>query len=132
MFRYGATALYALTGDSTGQNLPSLASPESWQFERPTTLQLDKGSPKHELIKATLVAIRKNGFYLTHAALHVLPIDLGAPDITAPAVRDSAFGADADPAVGPKRPQESLQDGSAIRTKPVARRNLPATRGSNL
>ena len=28
---------------------------------------------KHELTKATLAAIAKHGFYLTHAAIHALP-----------------------------------------------------------
>ena len=29
---------------------------------------------KHELTKATLAAIAKHGFYLTHAAIHALPV----------------------------------------------------------
>jgi hypothetical protein len=49
---------------------------------------LDKSSPKHDLIKATLAAIRKHGFYLTHAALQNLPLDLDAPGFTAPTVPD--------------------------------------------
>jgi len=49
---------------------------------------LDKSSPKQELIKATLAAIKKHGFYLTHAALQALPLDLDAPGVTAPTVPD--------------------------------------------
>jgi hypothetical protein len=89
VFRYGATALYALTADSTGQNLPLLASPVGWQFVQSIMLRLDKSSPKHDLIKATLAAIGKHGFYLTHAALQALPLDFDAPDVTAPTVPDS-------------------------------------------
>jgi hypothetical protein len=74
VFRYEGTALYALTADSTGQNLPWQACPAGWQFEQSITLWLDKSSPKHELIKATLAAIGKHGFYLTHAALQTLPV----------------------------------------------------------
>jgi hypothetical protein len=51
-------------------------------------LRLDKSSPKHDLIKATLAAIGKHGFYLTHAALQNLPLDLDAPGFTAPTVPD--------------------------------------------
>lgn len=89
VFRYGATALYALTADSTGRNLPLYAFPAGWQFERSITLRLDRSSPKHDLIKATLAAIGKHGFYLTHAALQDLPLDL-APGFTAPTVPNSA------------------------------------------
>jgi hypothetical protein len=74
VFRCGKSALYALTTDSTGQILPSLSPPAAWQFERSITLRLDKSSAKHELIKATLDAIAKHGFYLTHAAIHALPV----------------------------------------------------------
>lgn len=48
--------------------------PAGWQFEQSITLRLDKSTPKHELIKATLAAIGKHGFYLTHAALQTLPV----------------------------------------------------------
>ena len=59
------------------QNLPSQAFPAGWQLEQSVTLRLDKSSPKRDLIKATLAAIGKNGFYLTHAALHTLPVATG-------------------------------------------------------
>jgi hypothetical protein len=74
VFRYGETALYALTADSMGRNLPSQACPAGWRFEQSITLRLDNSSPKHELTKATLAAIAKHGFYLTHAAIHGLPV----------------------------------------------------------
>ena len=53
------------------------ALPAGWQLEQSITLRLDKSSPKRDLIKATLAAIGKNGFYLTHAALHTLPVATG-------------------------------------------------------
>ena len=75
IFRCRATALSALTADSTGLTLPSNACRAGWQFEQSITLRLDKGSRKHELIRATLDAIAKHGFYLTHAAIQALPVD---------------------------------------------------------
>jgi len=39
------------------------------------TLRLDNSSPKYELAEATLAAIVKHGFYLTHAAVHALPVE---------------------------------------------------------
>jgi len=39
------------------------------------TLRCDESSPKYELTKATLAAIAKHGFCLTHAAIHPLPIE---------------------------------------------------------
>jgi hypothetical protein len=74
VFRYGTTALYALTTDSTGRNLPSQTGAKSWRFKEPVTLEQDKSSPKYELIKATLAAIAKHGFILTHAAIQPLPV----------------------------------------------------------
>ena len=38
-------------------------------------LRLSKKTPKHELAKATLAAIAKHGFYLTHAAIQGFPIE---------------------------------------------------------
>ena len=73
VFRCGTTALYGLTADSTGRNLPTHACQAGWRFEQSVTLRLDKCSPKSELNKTTLAAIAKHGFYLTHAAIHVLP-----------------------------------------------------------
>jgi len=73
VFRCGATGLYALTADSAGRNLPTQACKEKWQFEQSIALRLDNSVLKHELTKATLAAIAKHGFYLTHAAIHALP-----------------------------------------------------------
>jgi len=36
-------------------------------------MPLDSSSLNHELARATLAAIAKHGFYLTHAAIQVLP-----------------------------------------------------------
>jgi hypothetical protein len=72
VFRYGTTALYALTSDGAGRNLPPQADPAGWRLEESVTLRRDKNSPKYELINATLAAIKKHGFILTHAAIHPL------------------------------------------------------------
>jgi hypothetical protein len=74
LFRCGTTALYALTDDSTGRNLPTHACQAGWRFERSVTLRSDKNSPKHELNKATLAAIAKHGFYMIHAAIQAFPV----------------------------------------------------------
>ena len=73
VFRCGAAALYALTADSAGRNLPTQACKEKWRFEQSIALSLDNSVLKHELTKATLAAVAKHGFYLTHAAIHALP-----------------------------------------------------------
>jgi hypothetical protein len=75
VFRCG-TALYALTFDSTGGNLPPGACCTGWQFEQSITFRLDNRSPKHDLAKATLAAIAKHGFYITHAAIPALPVEI--------------------------------------------------------
>lgn len=72
-FRCGTTALYALTADSTGRNLPTPACQAAWRFERSITLHLNDSSLKHELANATLAAVEKHGFYLTHAAPQAPP-----------------------------------------------------------
>jgi hypothetical protein len=38
------------------------------------TLQLDKAE-RRESTRATLAAIARHGFYLTHAAMHTMPIE---------------------------------------------------------
>jgi hypothetical protein len=38
------------------------------------TLRLDKNSPNQEMVRATLDAIAKLGFYLTHAAIEAEPL----------------------------------------------------------
>ena len=74
VFRCGATALYALTVDSTGQNLPSIGHTGAWRFEQSLKLGLDDGAPKQELIKATLAAIATHGFHLMQTAIDALPL----------------------------------------------------------
>jgi hypothetical protein len=76
VFRCGTSALFALTADRTGRILPlQVCGPAGWHFERSLLLQLGKEERRHELTKATLAAIAKHGFYLTHAAIHTMPID---------------------------------------------------------
>lgn len=76
IFRCGATALYALTSDRTGQVLPSnLAGAEGWTLERSVTLRLERADRRYESVRATLAAIGKHGFYLIHAAIYSTPID---------------------------------------------------------
>jgi hypothetical protein len=62
-----------LTANSTGGNLPSPACLAGWRFERMIDLRLDNSAPKYELVAATLAAIAKHGFYLTHSAIHGFP-----------------------------------------------------------
>ncbi len=80
VFRCDGTALFALTGDRTGQILPSqIDRPIIWNFERSITLQLDKADQGRESTRATLSAIAKHGFYLMHAAVPSLIQDLACP-----------------------------------------------------
>jgi|ERR1700684_1297313 hypothetical protein len=68
VFRCGESGLYAFTDDRTGQILPSRIYPRiRWRLERCVSLRRDKKSPKREILKATLDAIKSRGFYLTHA-----------------------------------------------------------------
>jgi hypothetical protein len=68
VFRCGVSGLYALTADPTGQILPSQIYPQvRWRFERRVMLRRDENAAKQEFIEATLDAIRRRGFYLTHA-----------------------------------------------------------------
>jgi hypothetical protein len=76
VFRCGTTALFALTADRTGQILPSqICGSAGWHLERSVTFRSDRDEGQRESIRATLAAIAKRGFYLTHAAIHTLPID---------------------------------------------------------
>jgi hypothetical protein len=69
VFRCGESGLYALTQDRTGKVLPSKIYPRvHWQLKRRISLGREKYPIKMDLIKATLKAIRTQGFYLTHAA----------------------------------------------------------------
>ena len=70
VFRCGNSGLYALTADRTGSILPSqLYSRIHWRYERSLTLRRERGGANQELIRATLKAVAKHGFYLTHAAV---------------------------------------------------------------
>lgn len=76
VFRCGSTALFALTTDRSGQNLPSqIAGPAGWHFERSIAFQLDKSRRRQESIRATLAAIAKHGFYLTHPTISTTAIE---------------------------------------------------------
>ena len=69
VFRCGDSGLYGLTTDPTGHILPSRIYPRlHWRFERRVTVEM-RNSPKQEIVRATLDAIAKHGFYLTHAAI---------------------------------------------------------------
>ena len=68
VFRCNDSALYAFTGDPSGQILPSHIYPRvSWRLERCVTLHRYQKQVNKKVITATLKAIRKHGFYLTHA-----------------------------------------------------------------
>jgi hypothetical protein len=70
VFRCGDSGLYALTADRTGQVLPSqLYSRIRWRYERRLTLRSRRDAAKQEIIRATLDAVAKHGFYLTHATV---------------------------------------------------------------
>ena len=76
VFRCGSSGLYALTGDRSGAILPSAACcPADWRFERSIVLP-QKQILKSELVTATLSAIAKQGYYLSHAAIGGLPLEL--------------------------------------------------------
>ena len=76
VFRCGTTALFALTADRTGQSLPSqICGQAGWTFEGSVTLQPEKDERFRESMRATMAAIAKHGLYLTHSAIHTLPIN---------------------------------------------------------
>jgi hypothetical protein len=72
LFRCGETGLYAFTADPNGQILPSVIYPQiKWRLEqrvRPAT-----NSPGRKIARATLDAIAKHGFHLTHSAVNSAP-----------------------------------------------------------
>jgi hypothetical protein len=71
VFRCGESGLYAFTADPKGHILPSRIYPRiRWQIERTVTLSLNKNSPNGKIVRATLDAISKHGFQLTHAAVN--------------------------------------------------------------
>jgi hypothetical protein len=76
VFRCNDSALYALTGDRTGQILPSHIYPRiSWRLERCVTLHRHQNPANKKFISATLKAIRKCGFFLTHAGGELVRLD---------------------------------------------------------
>jgi hypothetical protein len=76
VFRCGTSGLYALTGDRSGTILPTGGCcPAGWQFERSIVLPPQNQFPKYELVRATLSAIAKQGYYLSHAAIGGLPLE---------------------------------------------------------
>src|ERR1700686_565684 len=71
VFRCDGSGLYAFTADPKGHILPSRIYPRiRWRFEHRLTLRLDRNSPKGKMVKATLDAIVKYGFHLTHSAVN--------------------------------------------------------------
>lgn len=71
VFRCGESGLYAFTADPKGHILPSRIYPRvRWRLERRVTLRLDRNSPNGKIVRATLDAIAKDGFRLTHAAVN--------------------------------------------------------------
>jgi hypothetical protein len=70
LFRGGESGLYAFTADPNGRMLPSRIYPQiRWRFERRVTLRPDRNSQKRKIVRATLDAIAKHGFHLTHVAI---------------------------------------------------------------
>lgn len=77
VFRCGASGLYALTQDRSGSVLPAAGCcPAGWQFERTIDLASASALRKTDLVRATLSAIAKQGYYLSHAAIGGLPLAL--------------------------------------------------------
>jgi hypothetical protein len=83
IFRCGASGLYALTADRSGNVLPTAGCcPAGWRFERTVWLPQPQLLRKSELVRATLSAITRQGYYLSHAAIGGLPLDLAGHDAT--------------------------------------------------
>jgi hypothetical protein len=70
LFRGGESGLYAFTADPDGHMLPSGIYPQiRWRFERRVTLRPARNLPEGRIVRATLDAIAKHGFHLTHVAI---------------------------------------------------------------
>jgi hypothetical protein len=68
MFRCNDGGLYAFTGDRTGKILPShIYQRITWRLVRCVPLQRLQSQANQKMFTATLDAIKKRGFYLTHA-----------------------------------------------------------------
>jgi hypothetical protein len=75
VFRCGTSGLYALTIGRSGKTLlPAVCCAAGWRFEKSIRLSERKLSAQGELAIATLAAIAKQGYYLTHAAIGGLPL----------------------------------------------------------
>jgi hypothetical protein len=86
VFRCGTSGLYALTTDRSGEYLPVHGCcPAGWGFERSIAIAAE--SSTNELVRATLSAIAKQGYYLSHAAISGLPLT----NTTHSVERSSAF-----------------------------------------
>ncbi len=79
LFRCGTSGLYALTNDRSGTVLPAAGCcPAGWHFERSIALPPQEALPKSELLRATLSAIARHGYYLSDAAITGLPLAIAA------------------------------------------------------
>jgi hypothetical protein len=80
VFRCGESGLYAFTADPKGHVLPSRIYPRvRWRFQRRLSLRLGRNSPQGKIARATIDAIVKHGFYLTHAAVNAELLAFTAP-----------------------------------------------------
>jgi hypothetical protein len=74
-FRCNHGPLYAFTGDRTGRILPTHIYPQiSWRLERCVTLLRHQNPADMKIIRATLNAITKRGFYLTNAGSKIFSL----------------------------------------------------------
>jgi hypothetical protein len=77
VFRCGTSGLYALTNDRNGSILPAaVCCPAGWEFQRTIALPPLTALRKSELVRATVSAIESQGYYLSHAAIGGLPLDI--------------------------------------------------------
>jgi hypothetical protein len=82
VFRCGTSGLYALTADRSGKILPSAACcPAGWRLERSIALGPEEATRNRDLVRATLAAIANQGFYLSHAAIGALPLDMASKQV---------------------------------------------------
>jgi hypothetical protein len=72
VFRYGATALRALTVDAMGDNLPPQNGPGDLHLEDIGSLDGETGGPRFELFNITLAAIKTHDLILTYGGAEFL------------------------------------------------------------
>jgi hypothetical protein len=114
VFRCTGTGLYALTTDPTGHILPSRIYPRiRWRFERRVTVE--KNSPKQGIVRATLKAIAKHGFYLTHKAIDA--------ELAVGAVIHGRRGGEEPPGIGPASGGSGMSTRSLFVCRPFAEMN---------